>query len=142
MEQIFFILSFLLASMLFGAMLFFSFLVAPITFIKLDATEAGKLIRSIFPYYYLKIIILSFATAVLLTLANHFSAVLMFIIGLSAVFSRQSLIPKINKYRDAEIAGDVSAKSKFDSFHRLSVIINGGQIVLLIISIVTISGWA
>ena len=141
MEQTFFTVSFLLASMLFGAMLFFSFLIAPITFIKLEAAAAGKLIRSIFPHYYLIIIILSFVTAVLLILANHSSAVLMFIIGLSGVFARQSLIPKINKYRDGEIAGDLDAKSKFDRLHRLSVVINGGQIILLIISIVTISGW-
>ena len=57
----------------------------------------------------------------------------MLVIALSGLFSRQSLIPKINNYRDAEIAGDKSAKSKFDRLHRLSVGINGGQIILLIV---------
>ena len=138
MEQSLFVFSFLVASMLFGAMLFFSFLVAPITFIKLEAKPAGQLIRSIFPHYYLIIIIFSLIAVVLLSLAHHTSAVLMLFIALSGLFSRQSLIPKINNYRDAEIAGDTSAKSKFDRLHRLSVGINGGQIILLIVSIVKI----
>ena len=138
MEQTLFVVSFLVASMLLGAMLFFSFLVAPITFIKLEPKSAGQLIRSIFPYYYLIIIFFSLIAAVLLTLAHHTSAVLMLFIALSGLFSRQSLIPKINNYRDAEIAGDTSAKSKFDRLHRLSVGINGGQIILLIVSIVQI----
>jgi hypothetical protein len=138
MEQTLFVVSFLVAAMLFGAMLFFSFLVAPITFIKLEAKSAGQLIRSIFPYYYLIIIVFSLIAAVLLTLAHHTSAVFMLFIALSGLFSRQSLIPKINNYRDAEIAGDTSAKSKFDHLHRLSVGINGGQIILLIVSIVNI----
>jgi hypothetical protein len=138
MEQTLFLVSFLVASMLFGAMLFFSFLVAPITFIKLEAKSAGQLIRSIFPHYYLIVIVFSLIPAVLLTLANHTSAILMLVIALTGLFSRQSLIPKINNYRDAEIAGDKSAKSKFDRLHRLSVGINGGQIILLIVSIVNI----
>ena len=124
--------------MLFGAMIFFSFLVAPITFIKLEAKSAGQLIRSIFPHYYLIIIIFSLIAAVLLTLANHTSAILMLFIALTGLFSRQSLIPKINNYRDAEIAGDTNAKLKFDRLHRLSVGINGGQIIVLIISIMNI----
>ena len=138
MEQTLLLVSFLVASMLFGVMLFFSFLVAPITFIKLEAKPAGQLIRSIFPYYYLIIIIFSLISAVLLTLTYQTSAVLMLVIGLSGIFSRQSLIPKINNYRDAEIAGDKSAKSKFDRLHRLSVGINAGQIIVLIVSIVNI----
>ena len=65
-------------------------------------------------------------------------ALLMLVIALSGIFSRQSLIPKINNYRDAEIAGDTKAKSKFDRLLRMSVGINGGQIIVLIISIVNI----
>ena len=138
MEQTLLVVSFLLASMLFGAMLFFSFLVAPITFIKLEAKPAGQLIRSIFPHYYLIIIFFSLIALVLLAFAHHSSAVLMLLITISSLFSRQTLIPKINNYRDAEIAGDTSAKLKFDRLHRLSVGINAGQIIMLILSIVNI----
>jgi hypothetical protein len=138
MEQTLFLMSFLVASMLLGAMLFFSFLVAPITFIKLEAKSAGQLIRSIFPHYYIIIIIFSLVSGVLRSFAHHTSAVLMFLITISGLFSRQILIPNINNYRDAEIAGDANAKSKFDRWHRLSVGINGGQIFVLIVSIVNI----
>ena len=138
MEQTLFVVSFLVSSMLLGAMLFFSFLVAPITFIKLEAKSAGQLIRSIFPHYYLIIIVFSLIAAILLTLAHQTSAVMMFFITISGLFSRQCLIPNINNYRDGEIAGDTSAKSKFDNLHRLSVGINGAQIILLIVSIMNI----
>ena len=138
MEQTLFVVSFLLTSMLFGAMLFFSFLVAPITFIKLEMKPAGQLIRSIFPHYYLIIIIFSFIAVILLTLAHDISAILMLFIALTGLFSRQSLIPRINNFRDSELAGDTSAKSQFDRLHRLSVAINGGQLILLIISMVNI----
>ena len=138
MEQTLLVVSFLVSSMLLGAMLFFSFLVAPITFIKLEAKSAGQLIRSIFPHYYLIIIIFSLIAAILLTLAHQTSAVMMFFIAISGLISRQCLIPNINNYRDAEIAGDTSAKSKFDNLHRLSVGVNGAQIILLIVSIVNI----
>ena len=138
MDQILILLSFLVTSMLFGAMLFFSFVVAPITFIKLEAKPAGQLIRSIFPHYYLVLIIFSLIPALFLALVPHTTALLMLTVALSGIFSRQSLMPKINNYRDAEIAGDSSAKSKFDSLHRLSVGINCAQIIVLIIAIINI----
>lgn len=138
MDQILILLSFLATSMLFGAMLFFSFVVAPITFIKLEAKPAGQLIRSIFPHYYLVLIIFSLIPALFLALVPHTTALLMLTVALSGIFSRQSLMPKINNYRDAEIAGDSSAKSKFDSLHRLSVGINCAQIIVLIIAIINI----
>ena len=138
MDQILILLSFLATSMLFGAMLFFSFVVAPITFIKLEAKPAGQLIRSIFPHYYLVLIIFSLIPALFLALVPHTTALLMLTVALSGIFSRQSLMPRINNYRDAEIAGDLSAKSKFDSLHRLSVGINCAQIIVLIIAIINI----
>ena len=48
MEQI----SIYLTSIILGIMLFFSFIVAPVTFTALDEENARKFIRKIFPYYY------------------------------------------------------------------------------------------
>ena len=43
-----------------GTMLFFSFVIAPVIFKILDANNAGKFVRKIFPHYYLiNLIILS-----------------------------------------------------------------------------------
>ena len=49
MEQI----SIYLTSIILGIMLFFSFVVAPVTFTALDEENARKFIRKIFPYYYI-----------------------------------------------------------------------------------------
>jgi len=48
MQQI----SIYLTSIILGIMLFFSFVVAPVTFTALDEENARKFIRKIFPYYY------------------------------------------------------------------------------------------
>ena len=39
-------------SAILGIMVFFSFVVAPVTFTSLDEDDARKFIRKIFPYYY------------------------------------------------------------------------------------------
>ena len=41
-----------LSSAILGIMIFFSFVVAPVTFTSLDEGSARKFIRRIFPYYY------------------------------------------------------------------------------------------
>ena len=48
MQQI----SLYLTSIILGIMLFFSFVVAPVTFTALNEDNARKFIRKIFPYYY------------------------------------------------------------------------------------------
>ena len=45
-------LSVYMTSIIFGIMLFFSFVVAPVTFTALNEENARKFIRKIFPYYY------------------------------------------------------------------------------------------
>ena len=44
-----------MTSILAGSMVFFSCVVAPLIFIKLDGDTAGYFVRSIFPWYYLVI---------------------------------------------------------------------------------------
>ena len=46
---------------------------------------------------------------------------------LGFVLARQLLMPRINRARDAEAAGDAGAFRRFQSLHRLSVAINGVQ---------------
>ena len=43
---------------LFGSMAFFSCVMAPLIFIKLEAATASQFIRSVFPRYYLVILVL------------------------------------------------------------------------------------
>jgi hypothetical protein len=113
----------------FGVMAFFSFVVAPVTFIHLDEATAGRFIRSLFPWYYLTLIVLPFIGAASLSATHYIDASIMALIALGAVFSRQILLPRINGYRDRMLSGDISAEKKFDGLHRLSVLINGVQLL-------------
>ena len=108
----------------FGSMVFFSAVVAPITFVKLDKENAGQFIRSIFPWYYLLIGVFSLAAVVSLAFTNFHSTALMGIVLLGAFISRQILMPNINKQRDRQLAGAADAANSFNRLHRSSVCIN------------------
>jgi len=113
----------------FGVIVFFSFVVAPITFITLDIENAGKFIRRLFPFYYgfnLFCLILS----LLIALVDRSFAVRYHIVILCIIlflFTLFYLMPKINKYRDN------SNERMFNITHRLSVVINYAQLILLAI---------
>ncbi len=136
MEQILQFSGFTIAAILLGAMLFFSGLVAPVVFIKLDPKQAAAFIRSIFPHYYSVIIILSLISTCLLARGYDKPYLMMALVFLLGLISRQILMPRINTYRDAEIAGDKNAKITFNRLHKLSVGINATQIALLIAALI------
>ena len=136
MEQLLQFSGFIIAAILLGAMLFFSGLVAPIVFIKLDPKPAGTFIRSIFPHYYSFIIILSLISTCLLARSNDKPSIIMALVFLLGLISRQILMPRINRYRDAELAGDKRATIIFNRLHKLSVWINGSQVTLLIAALI------
>ncbi|MEM7570273.1 MAG: DUF4149 domain-containing protein [Pseudomonadota bacterium] len=116
---------------LFGAMVFFPIVVAPTTFKILDAKNAGLFLRALFPGYYAFIIMGSLVGA-----AGFYQrpliAALLGAIGLSTLLVRQVLMPKINAWRDQELAGDTGAAKAFALGHRLSVAINMVQLGLLV----------
>ena len=122
----------LTAAILLGAMLFFAAVVAPLVFTSLDAATAGRFIRRMFPWYYLVIFVLaSFATLFLLSGAPDNGAI-MALVAAGAALSRQVLMPRINRLRDEQLAGDTEAGPRFDRLHRLSVWINSAQILALL----------
>jgi hypothetical protein len=114
---------------LFGSMVFFSAVVAPLTFYQLDTPTAGRYIRSIFPWYYLAILVLSLAGAAALTVARPGSATMRGAIAAGAIVCRQVLMPRINRYRDQSVDGDPSAATAFARLHQLSVWINAAQLL-------------
>ena len=113
----------------FGVIVFFSFVVAPITFITLDIENAGKFIRRLFPFYYgfnLFCLILSLLIALFdgsFSVRYHIVILCVFLF----LFTLFYLMPKINKYRDD------SNEKMFKLSHRLSVVINYAQLILLAI---------
>jgi len=125
-----------LVLMLLGAMLFFPSVVAPVVFTSLPEAQAGAFLRSMFPRYYGFMIALSLIAALLFWVANGESAeqaasVCLFV-GVSTLWVRQWLLPRINTARDAQLAGDAEAGRRFDRDHKLSVGINLLQLVLLV----------
>ena len=125
---------------LLGGMLFFPSVVAPVVFKALPEEQAGAFLRAMFPRYYSFIILLGVAACVSYALAESGSggsllAPTVGITGLvvvSTLWVKQSLLPKINAARDAELAGDASAGASFNTMHRLSVVINMVQLLALL----------
>jgi len=123
--------------LLLGGMLFFPIVVAPIVFTSLPEVEAGHFLRSMFPRYYLFMITLSALAFALyqvgVGLVLSVPATVCFGVVLSTLWVRQSLVPRINDARDAQLAGDATAGTRFDRGHKLSVTINMLQLVGLLV---------
>ncbi len=117
-----------LASGILGIMLFFSFIVAPITFTVLDENASRKFIRKIFPYYYLTNLTLSLTCVICFYLIQQITTdfFLILVISLLFIISNFILMPLINKFRDS------NQEKKFKYSHALSVLINFLQLFILI----------
>ena len=123
----------------FGGMVFFAFVYAPLVFIKLGTQAGGRFIRDVFPVYYLSMGATSIAAAVPLAVgsaARGADALAMACIGIVFFLARFVLLPIINRDRDAGQAGDVAAKKRFDALHRVSVIVNLVQMLAVLLVLV------
>ena len=111
-----------------GTMLFFSFVIAPVIFKVLDANNAGKFVRKIFPHYYMiNLIILSIAVLLLFYISSiNLDFYITLVLAILFAFSLFILMPIINKFKDSK------EEKKFKYLHALSVIINFVQIIGLI----------
>ena len=111
-----------------GTMLCFSFVIAPVIFKVLDANNASKFVRKIFPHYYLiNLIILSIAALLLFYISSvNYDFYITLVITILFAFSLFILMPLINKFKDNK------EDKKFKYSHALSVIINFIQIIGLI----------
>ena len=111
-----------------GMMIFFSFVLAPMIFKILDAENAGKFVRKIFPYYYFVNLIFLSIAAILFFLVSSLNEDLYIILLLvmSFIFAQFILMPLINKLKDN------NQEKKFKYAHGLSVLINFLQMIGLI----------
>jgi len=121
-----------LTSIILGIMLFFSFVVAPVTFTTLDEENARKFIRKIFPYYYNVNLVISFLVLIIFIILKTFSLNFYLILLVTLLFALSSfiLMPLINKYRDE------SKEKKFKYSHFISVVINFLQMIFLVIILI------
>jgi len=120
----------LLVSMLFGGMTLYSFGFAPLVFRSMPADDAGRLLRTAFPFYYLFIIVTAGVAGAALALRDLPAAGLMIVVSLVAVYARQGLMPHINAARDRQLEGDSAARAQFARLHGLSVALNMAQLGL------------
>ena len=125
-------LSSYLTSIILGIMLFFSFVVAPITFTVLNEESSRKFIRKIFPYYYNVNLVISFLVLIFLIIQKTFSLNFYLILTVAILFalSNYVLMPLINKYKDE------NQEKKFKYSHFISVIINFIQMIFLVIILI------
>lgn len=107
-----------------GGMVFFAVVVAPTIFINLDEVNAGKLIRAIFPWYYLYVIVTATIATCVYIFQLPYASVGFGLASLSAIYSRQILMDKINNARDLMLADSESGSHNFDRLHTLSVRLN------------------
>ena len=120
-----------LTSGVLGGMVFFASVVAPTVFQTLPPEKAGIFLRALFPKYYLALMGGSgFATFCFIG-PSVVSALATGSVAISTLWVRQILVPKINRLRDSELGGDAIAGRDFARLHRISVIINLIQFVLL-----------
>ena len=121
-----------------SVMLFYSAVIAVNVHKTLDKENAGKLLRVLFPSYFLTTAILSLVALTFSLIQKEFiNAILLFLVFSGSVISRQYLVPKINAERDLQISGNQTSKKNFAKLHGLSVSINIAQIFILIIIVVT-----
>ena len=120
-------------ALLFGAMAFFSVVMAPLIFTGLDAETAGRFIRQVFPWYYLTVITLAGVAALSLTFSRVPDAVALAAVTAVGVIARQVLMPRINRAKDAAGGGEATARKRFSRLHRLSVWINAAQMIAVAI---------
>ena len=125
-------LSSYLTSIILGIMLFFSFVVAPVTFTVLNEESARKFIRKIFPFYYNVNLVISFLISIFFVIQKNFSLNFYLILTVAILFALTNyvLMPLINKYKDE------NQDKKFKYSHFISVVINFIQMIFLVIILI------
>src|SRR3984893_9429522 len=134
-----------------GGIVFFSFFTAPAVFTVLPRPEAGQLISTIFPRYYM---VGSIVGTISLVLAIYFTAVrgpriwwggttVVLAIALGITFYAGTVIlPHADALRtvNEDPNPDPVKKAEFDKLHHTSVILNGTVLLLNLAAIVGTSG--
>ena len=122
----------LITAAILSFMIFFPVVVATSVFKVLDEKQSSKFLRIFFPKYYLFGLVLSLLGLIMSIFEkNNFSLIVFILLILGFVFSRQFLIPFINK------AKDDNNEKKFNTLHRFSVLINFIQMGLCVLILVT-----
>ena len=122
----------LITAAILSFMIFFPIVVVTSVFKVLNEKQSSKFLRIFFPKYYLFGLVLSLLGLIMSIFEkNNFSLIVFILLILGFVFSRQFLMPNINK------AKDDNNEKKFNTLHRFSVLINFIQMGLCVLILVT-----
>ncbi len=127
----------MLNAALIGFMLFFVIVVSPIVFRTLSQDAAARFLRVVFPRLFMAGLFISLVM-VMLSLFGKEQYLILISCVITAGFAINYFIltPKINKTRDAVLAGDEQMEKPFKILHLLSVLIFVVQICLSIFVVV------
>lgn len=114
----------LVTALMFGGMVLYSFGFAAFLFTALPLDMAGPTIRRAFPHFYLFVIGCAGLAAGLTWPFDPVGAVMLGVVALTTLPTRQILMPAINR------ATDAGAKARFHWLHGLSVAITLSHIGL------------
>ncbi len=124
-----------LVAALFGGMLFFAALFAPLVFRTLPREEAAAFMRTIFPTYHRTMGII--ALIAILPLAPQWSygpeVATLAVVAAGFIFANSVLRPRIDAARDS------GNRALFRRLHRASVIINMAQLVAVTVVLVRLA---
>ena len=122
----------LITAAILSFMIFFPVVVATSVFKVLDEKQSSKFLRIFFPKYYVFGFILS-VIGLLISLfeKNNISLAVFVLLIIGFIFSKQFLMPIINK------AKDNNNEKKFNKLHKFSVLINFLQMGLCVLLLVT-----
>ena len=126
-----------LHSMVIGFMALFVTVIAPSIFQSLEPTDAGTLLRRLFPRMFLYGMVLTLAAAGMAILGTHYNLALISLVS-AAGFGMNAYVisPSINKARD-ELENDENVSTKkFAWLHTASVSIFAAQFLASIICII------
>ena len=118
-------------------MLFFVIVVSPVVFKTLSQDAAARFLRAVFPRLFLAGLFISLAMFMLSLFGKERDLILIScVITAGFIINYFILTPKINKARDAVLAGDEQMEKSFKILHLLSVLIFVVQICLSIFVVV------
>jgi|TARA_B100000315_G_C14449243_1_gene528305 hypothetical protein len=119
-----------LTALLLGGMVCYAFFLTPLVFRFLDGPIRADFLRRTFPVYYRSGAVLAILAA--LPIWYRGEAMGLAAVGVAFVLVLALLLPPINRARDGRDAGDENAAARFQRLHRLSVMINLGQMVVVV----------
>ena len=126
----------ILHGMILGFMVLFLSVVAPSVFTALDETNAGRLLRKLFPRMFIYGLVLTLLASVFAYQAGRVElAILTLVSTFGFGFNVFYLTPLINEKKDALLLEPNASSKGFDLLHRLSVSIFMAQMIISFVAL-------